>query len=86
MKHHPALLADVSWNDKDLSPQYQKVFHDLDSLRENCQELYQTADEENRVLLEMMTNMLDGLERVFTHHFDLRQGEVFSPKSNEPWD
>jgi hypothetical protein len=77
---------EFSWNKTQLSPEYQKVFNNLDALRESCQELYHSADEENKMLLEMMTNMLDGLERAFSHHFDANQGHVFSPKSDEPWD
>ena len=77
---------EFSWNKNQLSPEYQKVFYNLDSLRESCLDLYQTTDEENKVLLEMMANVLDGLERAFFHHFDANQGQVFSPKSDEPWD
>jgi hypothetical protein len=77
---------EFSWNKEQLSPEYQKVFNNLDALRESCQELFHTADEENKILLEMMANMLDGLERAFCHHFDANQGVVFSPKSDEPWD
>lgn len=69
-----------------LSPEYQKVFSNLDSLRQSCLELHQVADDENKVLLEMMYNVLEGLERAFCHHFETNQGEVFSPKSDEPWD
>jgi hypothetical protein len=75
-----------SWNKDESNSDYQKIFENLDSLRMSCQELYRTADQDNRMLLEMMVNVLDGLERVFCHHFEANQGQIFSPKSNEPWD
>lgn len=77
---------EFSWNKDQLSPEYQKVFSNLDALRESCLELHESADDENKLLLEMMYNVLEGLERAFCHHFDAHQGQVFSPKSNEPWD
>jgi hypothetical protein len=65
---------------------FNEIRKGLLSLRILCSARSAFESPEDAMLLESMSDVLDGLERTFLHHFRARLGHIVSPKSDEPWD
>ncbi len=77
----------IYWNEHQVGEErYNRIKDGLQALMNLCNEHARLEEAEDALLLESMGNVLESLERTFTHHFNSRSGYIVSPKSNEPWD
>lgn len=75
------------WNEHHLGEErYNKIKEGLHFLKVLCNSHSKLEKAEDAMLLESMGDVLESLERTFTHHFGSKSGYIVSPKSDEPWD
>lgn len=65
---------------------FRKIREGILELKDLCACHSGDEEPEDVMLLDTMEQVMESLERMFLHHFEMKGGHIVSPKSIEPWD
>lgn len=80
-------LNQQGWNGHQLGEErFKQIREGIYALRDLCTRHNGEEEPEDIMLLDTMEQILESLEKKFSHHFEMKNGHIVSPKSDEPWD